>query len=218
MLHLMEKEIRTQNKTALIVVFSILVLFYVTESDNFAHSVVLNTLFFSVSVGFIGYLMSIQSNFNTTEGERANNWLLVSLPVSRIAVVRAKYMMILVWWLIAYALSLLLNMSLRLVLGQMSVAFSIPMSILLSLCITVLFTGLSYPLYYWFGYRIAQLVVFFLFFAMISLTGTVNQFIGLKVVTDISPVGLLLVFAAATLVVAACSYVISVRIFLKRDF
>lgn len=164
MFRLMMKDIYTQRKEGYAApVF--LLLYFLEMGKELGHSGSPMPLVYSLAVAFIAYIMAIFTNFSTGESDKMQNSLVLSLPLIRRSVIDAKYLMISVWWLFAYISSIILVSILKLVLHESFSPFVDLKILILSLCFTYILSSVSYPVYYKFGYKAAQMFGIILFFA-----------------------------------------------------
>lgn len=218
MLHLVLKEFYVQRKIAYFVPLFLLPYFLTLGKEIPNQSYWMQVFFYSMSIGFIAYLITTYSNFNTNEGEKNQNRLLLSLPVNRQTVINAKYIMISAWWLIAYiayvAIKILLN-----ILFDFQLTTLIDYRVLVgSLCFTYLLVSLFYPLHFKFGFRVASLIGVGAFFLITSSLGKLLPTNKNSTVVSIIMEHPIVSFAIITLVIVLISYSLSLRIFTKRDF
>ena len=173
-------------------------------------------MIFSMSIAFIAYFMVMYSNFNTNEGEKLLNRLLLSLPVRRIDIIMAKYISVLVWWLVSFVSYLILFYGLGR-LFEFGLAGSLDLRIIpLSLCFTYILSSVFYPLHFKFGYRSASVVGILMFFVITSSVGKIfsPQSRLLSVVAEY-PIITMIIFS---LLVSVVSFYLSLNIFKRKDF
>ncbi len=210
MLNLMKMEMRTQRVVSVIAPAPFIVFFImVVNSDVTAAE---NTLIFSLVTGLIAYMICLQAVFGTKEDERLHQRMRLSLPVSRAIIVRSKYVMIGAWWMFTYILIFICILLLSLFVDQRFLHFSLLSSLLLSLSTVVILTGITYPLYYQFGQRAALIASICFIFMLLLLSGIINYFFSHKLQKFTFEL------MGIALIVAICSYSLSRRIFLKKDF
>lgn len=220
MLHLLLKEFYVQRKLAYLVPLFLLPYFLTLGKEiNFPNqSDWMQVLVYSMSIGFIAYFITTYSNFNTNEGEKNQNRLLLSLPVTRQTVVSAKFIMISVWWLIAYIAYVAIMLILNILFDYTLIALFDYRVLVGSLCFTYLLVSLFYPLLYKFGFRVASIVGIGAFFLITSSLGKL-----IKINNDSTIASLIreyptLSLAIFTLIFVFVSYSLSLRMFTKRDF
>jgi len=102
MLQLFVKDFYTQRKTSYLIPLLLLpgLLSFVKNIPE--QNYWLQVILYSLIIGFIAYYLTSNTNFSTNESDKNQNWLLLSLPVTRQNIVNAKFIMIAVWWLISY--------------------------------------------------------------------------------------------------------------------
>ncbi|MCO7126799.1 ABC-2 transporter permease [Sporolactobacillus shoreicorticis] len=171
MYQLIRKDILTQRKTAFIAPL-FLILYFLTLGKDVPQ---LGGYIYCLGIGFIAYFMAMLSNFNTNEGADTEQRLLLSMPASRRNIIAAKFLMIAVWWGIAYLLSVLFTWVSGMfhLIGTVNL-LSAPIAFV-SLCVTFMLASFFYPFMYQFGYRVASLIGIAVFFALPSSLGFLIQ-------------------------------------------
>ncbi|GGL46337.1 ABC-2 transporter permease [Sporolactobacillus putidus] len=213
MFHLMIKDFRIQRKKSFLVFFLFI---YILNFSNTESSV----LIFSAITALIAFVMAVNSNFNGREGNRAQQSLLLSLPVTRKEVIAAKYFMNGVWFLAAF----IPGAGLLLIKDFSSFQTGRPMfylnALILSLCLTYFLMSVYYPVYYRLGYKVAQTaaelfgaISIGLFFSGLTNFTFLNTYL-----SAVSEQTVLLPAAAITLVAVFISYELSVQFFSSKDF
>lgn len=218
MLHLLLKEFYVQRKMAYLVPLFLLPYFLTLGKEIPNQGNLMQMIIYSLSIGFIAYFITTYANFNTNEGEKNQNRLLLSLPVTRKTVINAKYLMISAWWLFAYVSYFLIMILLNFLFDfQVATLFDLRIAAL-SLCFTYLLVSLFYPLHFKYGFRVASLTGIGAFFLITSSIGKllpINQISTLLSMMIEYPI---ISFAIITLVIVLISYFLSLRIFTKKDF
>lgn len=223
MLRLMIKDIYTQKKSTYFIPLIVLVYFIMAAGDR-SDQELIDILVYGAGVGFMTYYSVMASNFNTNEGGKTQNRLLLSLPVTRRSAVLAKYLMVVVWWLFAYATSAVIISAFRPILhfqGLQPLDFRVAV---LSLCFSCIFSSVFYPFFFKFGYRPASVLGIMSFSAFLGAIGAFfsdtdspaisgNQAL-LNFILN-HPMILLII---ATLIVMFASYIVSAHIFEKKEF
>ncbi|AJY74237.1 ABC-2 transporter permease [Paenibacillus beijingensis] len=214
MFGLMIKDFYTQRKFAYLAPIFLLP-YFLTLGRNISGA---GIELFSLSIGFIGYIMTLYSNFNIGESEKMQNRLLISLPTTRTAIIFAKYVMISFWWLISYISYVVLLFVLeRLLHYNLTQSFDIRIAAL-SLCATYLFASIFYPFHFKFGYRAASLLGIAMFFLVTNGMGKLFSLSRSGSWGSAMADQPILSFAVITLSCVLVSYLLSVRIFSKKDF
>ncbi|WP_165364241.1 ABC-2 transporter permease [Sporolactobacillus sp. THM19-2] len=223
MFHLMVKDIYTQRVSAYLAPL-LLLLYFITAGNDVTGSEFMGIVLCGTGIGFIAYYMIIASNFNTNEGDKWNNRLLISLPVTRRSMILSKYLMILIWWVFAYISSTVLILFLNSILNfHLLTPLSIETGIM-SLCLSIFLSSIFYPIFFRFGYRVASMVGIGLFFAIMIATGTFISWQKMNLQKSVPevirfsfdhPVIPLIIL---TLLVSLISYFLSTHIFEKKEF
>lgn len=207
MLNLIIKDIYIQKKYVFFLPI-ILVVYFVTIGSIF------NSLVFSLCVGFFAFLMTIYPTFNTGQSENNQYKLILSLPVSRLSVINAKYLIIILWWLNAY-----ISTTVILIILKSIVDINIPSIldikiILLSLSLTYILTSIFYPLYFKFGFQIASTTVTVIFFILTSGLGKLLS-LELKMITILIEHPIISV-SFITVIFVLASYLFTAYSFIKK--
>ncbi|MGG4468691.1 ABC-2 transporter permease [Paenibacillus alvei] len=173
-----------------------------------------NSLVFSLCVAFFAFLMTIYPTFNTGQSENNQYKLILSLPVSRLSVINAKYLIIILWWLNAY-----ISTTVILILLKSIVDINIPSIldikiILLSLSLTYILTSIFYPLYFKFGFQIASTTVTVIFFILTSGLGKLLS-LELKMITILIEHPIISV-SFITVIFVLASYLFTAYSFIKK--
>ncbi|WP_373293801.1 ABC-2 transporter permease [Paenibacillus albidus] len=211
-------EVYTQKKIAFFIPI-IMLPFFFTLDDVISKGGILSTIIFSFTVGFISYFQTSYSNSNTGETEKLQYRLLLSLPVSRKMLISSKYLMTCIWWLITY-------IWLIAVLFLLKYVFSIQMNqpilnwevTFVSFCSAYFMSSLFYPLYYKFGYKIANIIGIMLFVIGSNFAGKIgllnkdNNFISF--IFDYP----LVAFSTFTIAFVLITFITSLYIFTKTDY
>lgn len=214
MYRLMIKDIYTQRKSAYVAPL-LLIAFFITKEKDINSTVLIENLIFSLSIAYMAFFMIMASNFNTGESERMQYRLLLSLPIIRRTVINAKYAMISVWWLISYVTHIFIVILKEIFHLSLNLSFDVNVT-LLSFCFAYLFASIFYPIHFKFGYRVSNLVGIIIFFLVASGFGKLMSInTGPTSIVLERPV---LTVAILSFVVTLLSYLISERIFTKRDF
>lgn len=216
MLHLIVKEMVTQKKIAYLVPV-ILLPYFLTLGKGAAADPLIAIFVHGMCIAFISYFMTMYSNFNTNEGDKLQNRLLLSLPITRRSIVTVKYLMIGVWWLIAYTAYTCLMALMNAFRLYDDSPFDIRIAVL-SLCLSYMLTSVFYPMHYRFGYRVGSMLGIVVFFLIASMFGKVTTFIGRNSVFPVMAERPVVSFSIIALVFVAVSYRISVQVFEKADF
>lgn len=217
MLRLMLKDISTQKKVAYFAP-AVLLLYFLTMGKNITGSSFMTIMIYSSGIGFIAYFMVLYSNFETGESEKNQNRLLLSLPIRRGTVINAKYAMISAWWLITYISFVFILLVLNGIFHIDTHLFFDFRVLTLSLCFTYLLVSLFYPFHYKFGFRVASLIGFGLFFLLTSGLGKLLSLSSNSNIISVIMEEPIISFAVITFVFVLVSYFFSVRIFTKKDF
>lgn len=218
MLKLILMELYTQKKISFFIPVILLPLF-LSLGDKISGTDMFPTLIFSLAVGFISYFMTSYSNSNTGETDKLQYKLLLSLPVSRTLLISAKYVMVCVWWLISYAWLMLVLLILKYVahvpiaqpIFNWQVAF-------FSLCCCYFMNSIFYPLYYKYGFRVANVIGILVFFTLSNLAGKINS---LPIPANFTALLFdypLAAFATFTAVLILLTYTTTLYIFTKADY
>ncbi|MFT8872834.1 MAG: ABC-2 transporter permease [Sporolactobacillus sp.] len=222
MIALMLKDMRIQRKqtffSPLFVLFPLLVINISSTNMSDQRFPLIFQSFYAVAVGFVTFIFSLYSLFNTEEGDVLQNRLLLSLPLRRRTIVTARYVMIGVWWLY---ISVFCNLGAYVMHAFGLITLQIGgRDAVLSLCVSLLLCSLLYPVYYCFNFKAAQLagtLLFFLqlFFIQFFQTGALPARTALlKSIAE----HWLVDVPAATVAVTVLSYALSLRFFAKKDF
>ncbi|WP_409271906.1 ABC-2 transporter permease [Neobacillus sp. SCS-31] len=216
MVQLMIKDLYIQKKSAYFAPLLLLTFFLSKQKEVGMGNASIENVTFGLSVGFIAYFMTMYSNFNTGESERLQNRLILSLPISRLEVIRAKYLMIAVWWVISYVTYFIIIVAIKYVfnlLPQLSIGLH---GTLLSFCFAYLLSSVFYPIHFKFGYRTSSLVGILLFFLITSSLGKfLGMNSGLSIILQNHPI---FSIAIVSLAVSSLSYFLSGKIFAKTEF
>lgn len=216
MFRLIKKDIYTQRKIAYLTPLLLLPYFLTMGKGIGSANTLVGILIFSMSIAFIAYFMTMYSNFNTGESERMQNRLMLSLPIERRTVINAKYIMISVWWLISYVSYIFIIEILKSVL-RFTLNFTVDLKVtFLSFCFAYLLASIFYPINFKFGYKISSIVGLLMFFLVPSCFGKLLS-VNMSFISTVSEHPILTV-AIISLVVTLLSYLISERIFTKKDF
>ncbi|MET1249891.1 ABC-2 transporter permease [Sporolactobacillus sp. STCC-11] len=214
MYQLLRKDILTQRKTAFIAPL-FLIFYFLTLGKDVPQ---LGGYLYCLAIGFIAYFMALLSNFNTNEGADTEQRLLLSMPASRRNIIAAKFLMIAVWWVIAYLLSMLFTWVAGMLqaIGNVSL-LSVPIAFV-SLCVTFMLTSFFYPFMYQFGYRVASLIGIAIFFAIPSSLGFL-----IRSDFDVQSFQFLtnnpmLALGVGTVIVVTVSFCFSLFIVTKKDY
>lgn len=217
MIQLMKKDIVTQRKVALFApVF--MVGYFSLMGKELGENSSFGSVIFSLAIAFITYVIVLYSNFNTDEGNTMQNRLILSLPVKRQTVIRAKYLMIAIWWFLTYIVSAVLLLIIKLFDTGSFFTNINGQSVLLSFALTYILCSITYPLYYKFGWKASQVIGLLLFFGFSYGLGRLNKvgdgknWILFAVQHPILAAGLI------ALVFLAISYRLSLRIYSKKGF
>ena len=215
MLQLIKKDVVTQRIFAYLAPLFLLP-YFLTIGKNIEGPPLILVMVFSMSIAFISYIMVMYSNFNTNEGEKLLNRLLLSLPINRVDIIMAKYISVLVWWLVSLVSYLILFYGLGRVFG-FGPDGSLDLRIIpLSLCFTYVLSSVFYPLQFKFGYRSASLIGILMFFAITSSVGKIFSLqSGILSFTAEYPIMTIIGFS---LLVSVVSFFLSLNIFKKKDF
>ncbi|AGK53784.1 ABC-2 transporter permease [Bacillus sp. 1NLA3E] len=214
MLHLMIKDIFTQKKVAYFAPIFLLP-YFLTIGKNISGYSLITILIYSLSIAFIAYFMVMYSNFNTNESEKSQNRLLLSLPLTRRAVINAKYVMISAWWLISFLSYVVLFFVLKVMFHLYSSQTFDWRIIVLSLCFTYLLATTFYPIHFKFGYRVASIIGIGTFFLVTN--GMGKLFSQNSHITPAIYEHPMVSISSITSVFVLISYFFSVRIFEKID-
>lgn len=137
-----------------------------------------------------------------------------TLPVSSCRVVGGKYLAVLCTLAVSVAVSIVLSLFSRLLLGRFSFLL-LGLSIGCAVIIPLLWTGLCLPLTYWFGFRAAQAMGLLLVIPMFCLIKFFEDGPGLAALPTALSYRLLLALGGA-LVLFALSYGLSVLGFRRK--
>ncbi|WP_157800277.1 ABC-2 transporter permease [Sporolactobacillus pectinivorans] len=213
----MVKDMYTQRKTAYIApVF--LLLYILTWGKSFGNSEPLFQWINGVGVAFIAFLMVLYSNVTTGESDKMQNRLVLSLPLNRRSVVDARYLMISVWWLLAWLSWVILSLIVKNVFHEFGGQIFDYKLLVFSLCFTCIFTSIYYPIYYKFGFKAAQLIVTVVFFLFLFGAG---KFFSLKINTGIFLPLLkhpMISSIVVTVIFVCLSYLLSFYFYEKEQF
>lgn len=217
MFHLMMKDIYTQKKTGYFAPI-FLVPYFLMMGKDIPSTGIYAGVIYSLSISFIAYFMMMYSNFNTNESEIMQNRLLVSLPIMRKSLIRAKYLMVSVWWILTLISCQVLFFVLRDAFHFESIPIINMQVVIFSLCFTYILTSVFYPIHFRFGYRVATFSGIAMFFVVTSGLGkflSLNKNITIVSVFIEKPS---LSLAVITFIFVLVSYLISVSVFEKKDF
>lgn len=218
MLQLFIKDFYTQRKTSYLIPLLLLpgLLSFVKNIPE--QNYWLQVILYSLIIGFIAYYLTSNTNFSTNESDKNQNWLLLSLPVTRQNIVNAKFIMIAFWWLISYFYVIIVYY-----IGKNFYIFPpfpfLDYNIIIgSLCITYVLLSLFYPVFFAFGFRMAGLIglsIFSLIIIYIATVMIIRDFSSFTFSTIENPILPLVLF---TLIFVTISYCLSLFIYTKKDF
>lgn len=214
MLSLMMKDIYLLKRTlAFSVLYLIIMLFAFSGMDNTVN-------FFAIIFVAITYMLMMSSC--AMDDKSKADVMLNSLPLSRSAIVCAKYLMVLVYMLFAFAIYIVAAW----VIGRLNLMpnlYHMNMEgIALAFFTSSFMTGIYLPLYFKFGYIKSRIWNFLLLFGIIFGIGTLKINIG--EMNSAAPQGTQsfpsvdMTLYGAALAVLAISYVISLKIYRNREF
>ncbi|MBS4179267.1 ABC-2 transporter permease [Lederbergia citrea] len=173
-----------------------------------------------IYVTYASIWLTVYSNFGTAESNRMGLKLISSLPITRKNVVQAKYGAAFMWWGIGFVLYGTMAFLINLLLGN---TFNIGFisSMILSLCVTFIIISFFYPLYFLLGYQIAAgiTMIFPMLGFFVMMTITIDDISGEPLPWELFPTDYLsnILFVLASVIITRLSYLLSVKIFEKKD-
>lgn len=211
-------ELNTQKKVAFFIPIIMLPLF-LTLGDRFSESDRFSTIIFSLAVGFISYFLTSYSNSNTGESEKLQYRFLLSIPISRNLLIKAKFTTILVWWLISYLWLIFILIFLKYMdlihIDQPILNFEVLIS---SLCCSYFMNSIFYPIYYKFGYRITNVVGTLIFFILTNAVARIGSMNPDKYLISFLFEYPILTLASLTIIFSLISYIMTLTIFSRIDY
>ncbi len=175
---------------------------------------------FSLFAAFPSMLLLISSC--TMDTQQMNQRFLINLPVRRAELVRAKYMAILPYALFSLAITAITYLITNVVVGEVNPGFwkEVGMTIATFPILAVIYL----PLHFWLGVKGAQIVnvVFMLIITLgassasrlLQWIPTLKEWMNFGAESNIIPY---IVLGIAYVFVISCSYIISLRLFERKD-
>lgn len=175
-----------------------------------------------MNIGYVIPFMIVMMSISTFSYDEYNNWnaYALAMPNGRVYGIKSKYISTIVLTVIATVLGILLSIIMGIVKNTLNIE-EIFSSICSSVCVMFGLVSFLYPIMFKYGVEKSRLAVFIVAFGLFGIVTLVSKYISTEISLDLALFlkdygNILLVVASVVMLII--SYLVSKRIYLKREY